>query len=141
MKRIIFFCGIYLLFINTGCKKYSEESNTSIQGTWELRMVSGSFQINYPTGNGRTLSFSGDRYEMRENGQITRSGQYEIISDNTASSSTCLNIPSNQYSQRIVYDNNTTATKVFFELSGNKLTTVSGCFALDAGSLSEYERQ
>jgi len=140
MKRTFVFCCIGVLLLFPGCKKYNSETNTSVQGVWELRLVSGSFQINYPTGNGRTLTFNGNNYEIRENGLITHSGQFEIIPDNTAANSTCLNIPADQYTDRIVYDNNLNAAKVFFELSGNKLTTVSGCFAIDAGSLSEYAR-
>jgi len=140
MKRAVIFCCISLLWLFVGCKKYNSGTNNSIRGTWELRSVSGSFQINYPTGNGRTLTFRGNNYEIRENGSITHSGQFEIIPDNTAASSTCLNINTDQYTNRIVYDNNLNATKVFFELSGNKLTTLSGCFAFDAGSFSEYVR-
>ena len=129
-----------MLFVFPGCKKYNSETNNSIQGVWELRLVSGSFQINYPSSNGRTLTFNGDNYEVRENSSITHSGQFQIIPDNTAANSTCLNIAADQYTNRIVYDNNINAAKVFFELSGHKLTMVSGCFALDAGSLSEYAR-
>jgi hypothetical protein len=144
MKRmpLIFFAVI--LLVNTNCKKEKKDDNNSsagLEGVWELRSARSMLSSTYPPGNGRIISFTGNKYEMKENGQTTRSGEFQVVEDLTASESTCLNISAGQYTSRIVYDNNMIATKTFFEISENKLTIVSGCFAFDAGSSLEYERQ
>ena len=140
-KGLPLFCLLTIFICVISCKKESKKQTDTIQGIWELRKASGSFSIDYPTGNSNTLTFTGNRYEKKENGQIIQSGEFKIITDLTAGESTCLNIISGQYTNRIIYDTNLNGSKIFFELKGNKLTLISGCFALDAGSRLEYERQ
>jgi len=130
-----------LLFMGIGCRKDIKSISGSLQGIWELRRVSGMITTSYPSGNGNTIEFAGDHYVMSSNGQITKSGQYEVIRDLSAESETCLVITQGQYINRIIYDNNTADRKVFLEISGDKLTFLSGCFAIDAGSSTEYARQ
>ncbi len=140
-KKIASFClGTLLLFI-VSCKKESNAISNSIQGSWELRQTSGMLLTLYSPGNGHIIKFTADNYEITLNGQITQSGRYSIVQDATAASATCLVIPSGQYTNRIIYDNNITSEKVFIQISGNKLIFLSGCFAYDAGSSSEYARQ
>ena len=134
------FCLLILLF-SSSCKKENNISSAGLEGSWELRSVSAMLSLTYPPGNGHIISFTGNKYEMRDNGQITRRGEFEIVEDMTAGASTCLSIQAGKYTSRIIYDNNINTGKTFFELSGNKLTIISGCFAIDAGSSSEYERQ
>jgi len=143
MKRLSLLFFAVILLINTNCKKENNNDNNSsegLEGVWELRGARSMLISTYPPGNGHIISFTGNKYEITENGQITRSGEFQVIEDLTASESTCLNIPAGKYTSRIIYDNNMTAAKTFFEISENKLTLVSGCFAVDAGSSLEYER-
>ena len=130
-----------LLFCGAGCKKENLSISASLQGLWELTQGRGMITINYPPGNGHTIRFTGNQYEMSLNGQITKSGQYEIIKDGTVTDATCLIFSRGRYTDRIIYDNDVSAAKVFLEVSGNKLSFVSGCFAYDAGSFSDYTRQ
>ena len=137
---------LFFLFIVFGsCNKKShdgsfEENSKSIEGLWELRKTSSMLVSDYPPGNGRTIKFTGNKYEMRENGQITQSGDFSIIADSTASESTCLNIAAGQYAYRIMYGINISGRKVFLQLTGDTLTFISGCFAVDAGVALTYER-
>jgi hypothetical protein len=140
-KKFISLCfGTLFLFV-VSCKKESNVISNSIEGLWELRRASGMFSTAYPPGNGHIIKFTDNNYEISVNGQITQSGRYSIVPDSTAESATCLVIPAGQYTNRIIYDNNVTAKKVFIEISGNSLVFLSGCFAYDAGSSSEYARQ
>ena len=132
--------GTLFLFV-VSCKKESNVISNSIQGLWELRRASGTFSTTYPPGNGHIIKFTANSFEISVNGQITQSGRYRIVQDLTAESATCLVIPAGQYTDRIIYDNNITAKKVFIEVNGNSLIFLSGCFAYDAGSSSEYARQ
>jgi len=141
MKQLAsLFCLLILLFSN-GCKKEINSSVARLEGVWELRSVVAMLSSTYPPGNGHIISFTGNKYEITDNGQLTRSGEFEIIEDRTASTSTCSSIRAGKYTSRIIYDNNINTGTTFFELSGNKLTIIYGCFAVDTGISSEYERQ
>src|SRR4030095_2245362 len=144
MKRFPLLFFLIIILVNTSCKKENnndDNSSEGLEGVWELRSARSMLTSTFPPGNGHIISFTGNKYEIIDNGQITRSGGFQVIEDLTASESTCLNIPSGKYITRIIYDNNMITTKTFFEVSDNKLTLVSGCFAVDAGSSLEYERQ
>jgi len=133
---------VCLLTITISCKKEAINTEKGIEGVWDLRKTSGSWTtLTYPPGTGNDISFTGTHYEIRENGQVTESGEYEIVADSTVVETTCLNIEAGTYTQRISFRNARYPQKIFFELSGNKLTLLSGCFALDGGSRREYERQ
>jgi len=138
-KSSLLFSLLALLVCTSGCKK--ENINLKdIQGQWELRKAAGMFTINYPPGNGKTIRFTGSHFEMIDNGQVTKSGEFKIISDATVNKSTCLVLPAGQYKYRIIYNDNTNNGKTFLEITGNKLLFISGCFAVDAGSSADYER-
>ena len=144
MKKLSLLFFTVILLVNTGCKKENkndDESSAGLEGVWELRSSRSMLISTYPPGNGHLISFIGNKYEIRDNGQLTRSGEFRVIEDLTVVESTCLNIPDGKYTNRIVYDNNMNATRTFYDLSDNKLTIISGCFAVDAGSSLEYERQ
>lgn len=126
--------------VNTGCKKESD-TTISIKGKWELRQISGMLITNYPPGNGAVLKFTATRYERYQNSQLTESGTYVLVPDNTASSSTCLTLPAGHYTSRIEYSNpQTSGEKVFIDLVDNKLYFISGCYAYDGGSTAQYEK-
>jgi hypothetical protein len=140
-KIVVFFCLEALLLFMVSCKKENHTVSISIEGSWELRRISGMISTVYSPGNGHIIKFTANDYEISFNGQITQSGHYSIVQDATAASATCLVIPTGQYTNRIIYDNNMASGKVFIEISSNKLTFLSGCFAYDAGSFTDYARQ
>jgi len=142
MKQLVIFTflAVYLLFA-TGCKKEDKIDSTSIQGLWELRQASGMYTINYAPGNGNTIKFTGNNYEISSNGQISARGQFEIIQDPSAASETCLVIAPGQFTERIIYDHIFAGKKIFMQVSNNSLSFLSGCFAYDAGSSFKYERR
>ena len=144
MKRSVtlLLCVLFMLTFTISCKKETVKTKEGIEGVWELRKISGSWATQtYQPGSGNDISFTGIHYEIKENGQLVESGEFEIIADATAGESTCLDIEAGKYTQRIDFKNARYPQKVFLELSGNKLTLLSGCFALDGGSRREYERQ
>ena len=144
MKRSVtlLLCLLCLLTFTISCKKETINTEEGIEGVWDLRKTSGSWLTQtYQPGSGNDISFTGTHYEIRENGQVIESGEYEIVADPTVVESTCLNIEAGTYTQRINFKNARYPQKIFFELSGNNLTLLSGCFALDGGSRREYERQ
>ena len=111
-------------------------------GNYEKRSAAMNPIINkFPPGNGNILKYTNTNYEIYENGQLVKSGKYTIISDTTVEASVCPVFPAGQYTNRIIYDSNDNAAKEFIQISNNKLTFISGCYALDAGHSSEYERQ
>ena len=142
------FFVVIALVIGAACNKDQSKKTGDgdglIFGTWELRKTSGGMMPGeqvFPRGNGNMLKFESNHYERHVNGSLTRTGQFEIVSDNTVSESVCLVMPEGQFKNRIIYDNDTVSEKVFIQVSNNKLTFISGCYAFDAGHSSEYERQ
>lgn len=139
------FLGLaFLTVTGVSCKKNtSVDANTALAGTWELRDVSGGMlagSTKYVAGNGNTLHFDGSNYEMHTSGQPVKSGQYIVVTDTTIGDNVCLVFPKGQFTNRIIYDNDTTATKHFFEVNGNQLVLYYGCYALDNGHRLVYER-
>ena len=96
--------------------------------------------VNYPPGNGNILKFTESEFQIFTTAQLIKSGQYRIIEDGTVATEICLVIPTDQYRNRIIYENNFFDTKIFVQVSENKLTFLSGCFAYDAGNYKEYLR-
>jgi hypothetical protein len=137
--------SLTILCISFGCKKDYGDANKSIIGKWELRQVSGGMiagATKYPPGNGSVLVFDGNNYEIHANGNITRTGQYNIVkvNDATVENNVCLVLPKGQFTTRIIYDNDTSSVKKFFQVKGNQLTFYSGCYAYDAGTNQIYEK-
>ena len=141
--------GIAAMVFTAACKKTENETegpvicleNNILLGYWELREEQSSMLPvqKYVAGNGNKVNFTNQAYAFSAKGQVTQSGPYTVVNDTAVSASTCLNLPPNQF-YRIVFDSNYTATKTYISVMGNKLRLVSGCFALDAGSLRTYEK-
>ncbi|MGI4021265.1 MAG: hypothetical protein ACRYFA_07145 [Janthinobacterium lividum] len=143
MRKIICLTSIYILsMFLTNCKKDSNYS-TSIIGTWELKQGQGGTTpgTTFPKGNGNILKFTKSTYEIYENGGLSKSGIYTLIPDNAVQENVCLVLSSSEYKSRIVFDGKDDARKTFIKISKDELSLVSGCFAVDAGSISTYERQ
>ena len=140
MKSASIIYIIAFLAFFSSCKKDNSNISSSISGTWELRQISGMLTTNYPAGNGNILKFTETGYEMYSEGQLTKNGKYAVVQDASVSENTCLVFNAGEFINRIIYDNETNAAKEFFQISNNKLTLVSGCFAIDGGAFREYER-
>jgi hypothetical protein len=145
MKHLIGCFFLTILVVLASCAKRDHGScfdpgSKGIEGTWELRKASSMLVSDYPPGNGRTIRFTGNKYEKRENGQVIQSGEFSVIYDPTASESTCMNIAAGQFSNTIIYDNNINGQKIFLQLTGDQLLFMSGCFAVDAGVALTYVR-
>lgn len=140
MRGIIALLALLACF--SGCKKTGSDNPGLMEGTWELRMAQASIipPSHYTAGNGNRLKFTGSNYEMYTNGQLVKSGAYVLVTDPTASAETCLNIQPGEFTSRIVYDGDNSPPKLFIQVSNNKLTFLSGCFAVDGGARKEYER-
>jgi hypothetical protein len=122
--------------IIVSCKK--EAAQTSIIGAWELREASGQTTLTYPAGNGQIIEFTDTNYKTYFNGQLVKSGNYSIEVDSTVRQNVCLEIPSAQFTNRLKFENDSSFSKTFMQLSPGKLILVSGCFAYDAGSFRTY---
>lgn len=120
-----------------------DTANTNlITGTWELRLAQHGMipAINHPSGNGNIIKFSVSGYEKYTNGNLLKSGQYDLIVDNSVETEVGLVISSGQFTRRIIFDRDLTAPKTFIEVANNKMTFLSGFFTLDGGSYVLYEK-
>ena len=135
-----------MLFCFNSCKKNNgEEPNVApaaIAGSWELESVSGSIPLkNYPAGNGNIFQFTVSSYKKYLEGNLNVSGNYTLVPDATVVQTVGLNIPAGQFTQRIIFDNDTAAQKTFIDILNGKLRFVSGYFPLDGGALRVYAKK
>ncbi|HSC38223.1 MAG TPA: hypothetical protein VLD19_10140 [Chitinophagaceae bacterium] len=137
-------CTAALVTASGSCKKSNsgDDPSKTILGTWELSSVQASIipTINYPSGNGNLLKFTGSGYQSYTNGQLVKSGTYTVVADSTAQTSTGLNIAAGQFTHRIVYDGDNSGNKVFFQVTDSKLRLISGYFPVDGGSNRIYAK-
>ncbi len=109
---------IFLVFLSFSCKKEKASLSQSVVGTWELRTdyngQGGS--TNYPPGNGRILKFTATAYEMYLNGQLQKSGVYELVKDSF--------YIMGKTGERIIYDNEQNSIRTFVEVSEQSLFLV-----------------
>ncbi len=143
MKNILFLVLSGIFFI--GCKKVSVDEGSvnlsSIAGTWELRQAQNGMTpiINYSSGNGNILQFTDSTYKRYKDGNLTITGYYIIIRDNSVTTETGLAISPGQFISRIIFDGDVTSHKTFFEISNSNLTFLSGFFPVDGGSSIVYQ--
>jgi hypothetical protein len=130
------------LILFSSCKKNNANSTsanaTSIVGSWEIRSAQNGMTptITYSSGNDSILKFTATTWLRYSKGSLVKSGTYTIVVD---SSFNALVVPAGQFTHRIIYDGDTTSNKKFFQITGKTLSIVSGVFALDYGSYTEYE--
>jgi hypothetical protein len=128
----------------TGCSKNNADPvSHSLTGSWELRQAGAGMtpEMQYQPGNGNIIQFTATGYAYYANGQLIKSGTYTVVSDPGVANETCLNIPAGQFGNRIVYDNDFSAAKLYIQVDNDTLNFLSGCFAVDAGMSKRYERQ
>lgn len=127
------------------CKKNNTENtagNLVTAGAWELESVSGDMPTkNYPPGNGNVFEFTDSTYKKYTNGTLSKSGHYSITPDATVVETVGLLIPADQFTHRIIFDNDTSAAKTFIDVLNKKLRFVAGFFPVDGGSLSVYGKK
>lgn len=133
---------LFLTVVPTGCKKEKAAPHTAITGTWELTLSQSGMipSIQYAPGNGNTLVFSESTYQQYENNTLVASGPYSTQPDNSVSETVGLVIPSDQYKNRIVFEGSNRNTRIFYHISGDTLSFLSGYFPLDGGSITVYKR-
>ena len=131
--------------LSISCNKNENKKSKSeamLVGTWELRETSAAMNptvSKFPAGNGNLLIFTDNSYEFRRDGQIVKSGKYKVVADSSVEQNVCLIFQKGEYAQRVSFDGNV-EPKRFFQIFGNKLSFVSGCYAVDAGHKEEYEK-
>ena len=133
---------LMIVFISCSSNPVNKSSVTmkEIQGSWEMREQVSSMRTTYPAGNGNRLLFADDTYQKFEKGTLVQSGQFRIIPDSTASREVGLELNPGEFTRHIIFDNDTSSPKTFFQITGNKLVLLSGFFPSDAGVQTTYEK-
>jgi len=90
--------------------------------------------MSYLPGNGNILKFTDNTYSISSKGQVVKTGNYTIVEDHSFNA---LVVPEGQFIHRVDYQDST-QQKVFFQVSGDTLTFLSGIFALDSGVKMQY---
>jgi hypothetical protein len=141
---IVPICLVAIIVFSGSCKKDAGkiDSNADLIGSWELRQAQHGMipTTDHPSGNGNIFKFSVSRYEKYTNGNLVKSGKYDLITDSSVETEVGLVILPGQFTSRIIFDGDLTAGKTFIEVSNNKMTFLSGYFPLDGGSYVLYEK-
>lgn len=114
-----------------GCKK-EDLINKSASGTWELRQIGGGISgkiTSYNPGNGSIVKFTDDTYQVFSDKKLVRSGSYKIVKEKS--------ILSQQEGNRIIYDGDMNAGRVFISIDHNMLYLSSDVYD---GEGSIYEK-
>lgn len=141
MKKLFTLIIIYTISLSVGCKK--EEVPTvvtpkDLAGSWELRSVIGGYiditapQPSYPPGNGTIFNFTETTYEELKDGQIIKSGTYQLSKEKF--------FDSDRLMYRIVFDGDTAAFKQYVELIDGKLKIYKYTTIAADGTESFYEK-
>ena len=148
MKNLLSFtCGFAILLTVFSCKKSNEESPISgkLEGTWELRQsYSMAGKLNYAAGNGTTLTFKGDTFEMYQSASKVNSGGFQIKEDGNVAQEVGLTIPDGVFPQYLSFsglsapDRYPSDSKIYFRTTKDSLYTIEGFFPSDGGSASSY---
>jgi hypothetical protein len=128
----------------SGCKKDKDnDTPDDLIGAWELAETSAAMMpgvTDYAPGNGNVISFKDDKYFRYNKGQLVTEGTYTVVEDHTVEEHVCLVDLHDKFTHRIIFDNNYSAPKTFLYINDAKLSLISGCYALDAGTKKVYRR-
>jgi hypothetical protein len=135
----------------TSCRKESKTpmaGSSSLTGNWELRQTFGDMgTINYPPGNGSVVTFTDSSYSTASpkdkifiQGIAPSQGSYKVVADGSVNDSTGLGFPPGQFSNRLIFNDDQTAAKLFYQLDGDKLIVISGYFPTDGGIEKTYQK-
>lgn len=139
MKYIII---AILLTASLGCKKSdSAVAMDGIQGKWELRKSQAGMSIGleYTAGNANYLVFTGTNYQVLSNGVATSTGTFKVRTESTVIDGCPEAFPYKEMA-KLLWTPAVGDREPFFYIDGNRLKLMSGCFALDGGIYSEWER-
>lgn len=141
---LLIYAGVTIALMD-GCKKEAStifNNSSSIIGNWELRQLVAQIGTrNYTSGNGSIYEFTDSTYSTFANGSLIKKGYYRTIADTSADDETGLVFASGEFTNRIIFDNDTLSNKIFYQISNNKLSFISGYFPLDGGCKLVYEKQ
>lgn len=113
MRKLLLLAALAVLI---GCKK-DAENNVGLKGSWEYRGTACYCLPPLDTnaskpGNGHIITFTSNTYKRYAKDTLKKSGTYAIVKDTLG----------NQIVNRVIYDNDTAAEKIFFRIDQNKLT-------------------
>jgi hypothetical protein len=144
MKIFTAALAVALLLSMGGCKKNKNNPAsglTGLTGTWRIQLVQGGMSTarTFSPTNDSLLIFTDKNFTFTAHGQVLRSGTYSVLNDDSFNA---LVVPAGQFKRRIVYSDDSFANtrKIFFQVSGDQLTFLSGDFALDSGVEEVYGR-
>ncbi|WP_207513403.1 hypothetical protein [Longitalea luteola] len=144
MKKVFYILVIFVMSAFVACKKDKTDNGLAqdLIGSWELAATSASITptVSHPPGQGNFLSFNDNKYFIYENHELVKEGSYTVVIDTTHSENVCLTSPGGEFARRIIFDNDGSANKTFFNVAAHKLVLRSGCFAVDAGVEKVYNR-
>jgi hypothetical protein len=144
MKKLIYSLIVFAISALVACKKdkTGDDLTKDLIGGWELVSTQASIapMVMHPSGEGNILTFSDNEYHLYEKQQLVKEGTYTVVIDTTHSDNVCLASPGGEFSRRIIFDNDESLPKTFFQITDHKLITRSGCFAVDGGVEKEYNR-
>lgn len=146
LKNLFPFVLVLGLVVLLSCnRKVAAESSAgaaALAGTWELREDQRGMMPTrqHGPGSGNRYLFTEDAYEHIVDGALAKKGTYRVVADSTVQKEVGLQLPEGQFAQRIVFDDDTAATKTFFHLSGDTLVFLSGFFPVDGGSRYAYQK-
>lgn len=136
------FCILFLLFCAAGCKKSDTAiAVDSIQGKWEIRAIQAGMTptLIYEAGNGHYLLFEGNNYKEIKSGATILTGTYTVRKESTSIEG-CPNSSPQPVMTKMIWSPSVGGREPFFYFDGNRLKFISGCFALDGGIFSEWEK-
>ena len=146
MKYHILTICLAVIIVSFGnCKKdigNVEINVDSLVGSWELRQAQRGMipTKEYAPKNGNIYKFTNSQYEKYTDGNLVQTGKYQLIRDDSVEKEVGLDVPDGQFTTRIIFDNDSVYNKTFIEITGNKLTMLSGYFPLDGGSRLVFEK-
>ncbi len=145
MKQPLLLLVALVTICTMACKKNTNTYTppATLTGTWELFRLEGNFIKYFAPNTGNLLKLNTDStYQLFSADTLAKSGTYSLAyNDTTAPYTTGTLIPAGKYTTRIIYDGNTTAQKVYLDITGNNLTLVSGNFQFDGGSFTYYTKK
>ena len=141
MKQINFIALLFSCILFQSCDK-STFSADQIKGTWELVQIqAGMSPTRDATPGEEQIILTASTYEIVKNGTPTESGNYSVIEDPSVSKEVCLELEKGTYTHRIQFEGGDNSRKIFFQIKGDSMNTLSGCFALDGGVSKSYKKE
>lgn len=136
VKKFFYFLIFYPLLAVT-CNK-SDVHSDDITGTWELVEYSGQIPLTKAPAGTERLKLTATTYEIQQINLPVQKGTYTVSEDNSIESEVCLVVKEGEYTHSAILSN--FPRKIFFQVDGNEMRTLSGCFAYDGGSYKMYVR-